>query len=112
MDPNDTSKEIDIDYSNLFVNNFNRGFITKKTIEKLNLFGDVRFTKELIDIIFQTKYQVENYRENENRKLGISTKEKGLCTFKLDGDVFSIPLEEKVNEFILQKMRKTRKSTI
>ncbi|ELS0448347.1 hypothetical protein ACFJYC_01045 [Enterococcus faecalis] len=109
MDPNDTSKEIDIDYSNLFVNNFNRGFITKKTIEKLNLFGDVRFTKELIDIIFQTKYQVENYRENENRKLGISTKEKGLCTFKLDGDVFSIPLEEKVNEFILQNKLKNAK---
>lgn len=106
---NDTSKEIGIDYSDLFINNFNREFITKKTIEKLNLFGDVGFAKELIDIIFQTKYQVENYREHENQKLGISTKETGLGSFKLDGNAFSIPLEEKVNEFILQNKLKIAK---
>lgn len=100
---NDTSKDDPTNFSSvsdqeLLKKYFNQKFLTDKTIETLGLFGDLSEAKKYIDIIYQTKKQVENYRQKANKNLEIET----LSPFKIDGETFARNLEDEVGKFILQ----------
>ncbi|MEO1782046.1 replication initiator protein A [Enterococcus diestrammenae] len=105
---NDTSKESSesnvVEISEIekteFIEHYNRSFLTKQSVESLLIFGNVNQSKQMLDAIFESKRQVENFRIAEDRKLNLSKVNVGK--FSIDGDLFSNELQKEIQKLIFQ----------
>ncbi|MHC5372236.1 replication initiator protein A [Enterococcus sp. LJL120] len=80
-----------------FVEGYNRLFLTEETVRLLSLFGDFKVTKRFLDIIFETKKKVENFRDKAYREKGV------VDTLPIYGEIWDLEIEKKVKWLIFKK---------
>ncbi|MBV7391843.1 replication initiator protein A [Enterococcus sp. ALS3] len=80
-----------------FVEGYNRLFLTEETVRLLSLFGDFKVTKRFLDIIFETKKKVENFKDKVYRDKGIYN------TLPIYGEIWDQEIEKKVKWLIFKK---------
>ena len=94
---NVNNSDTEIDTKSLFLKSYKRGFISEKTIRLFLDFGTELECKDYLDIIYQTKYDIE------------STISKSKKLYKLEGEIWSEEIEKEACRFIFKKKEGERK---
>lgn len=90
---------------NIFLKTYRREFITERTVQMLQPFGEISIIQKYLDAIFEAKKKVENYRSKEDRKLGLSSERTFIV-----GEMFSKALELSVGHIMLERKMRIAKN--